>query len=92
MYILYNIVMKIITTTEARKKIGKIVDRVKYRGEVFGIGRRNSIDALIIKFPDTYNPELDEITNFAAYSGSIDFLKDEPDIYSVKDGKKIKHV
>src|SRR3989344_77059 len=39
--------MKIVTTTNARKNIGAIIDRVKYRGEIFGIGRRNSIDAFI---------------------------------------------
>jgi len=80
--------MKIITTTKARQKIGEIVNRVKYRGEVFGIGRRNSVDAIIMPIPKGYNPEFDEITNINILSSSFDFLKDEPDIYSVKDLKK----
>lgn len=83
--------MKIITTTKARKNIGEIINQVKYNGKSFGIGRRNSIDAVIIPFTGTYNPELSEITNLAAHSKSFDFLKDEPDIYSLSDGKKIKH-
>lgn len=80
--------MKIVTTTNARKQIKSIIDRVKYRGEVFGIGRRNSIDAIVLKFPEVYNAAVDNITNINAYSKSFDFLKDEPDIYSVSDLKK----
>ena len=67
----YNFVqyvhMKIITTTNARKNIGKILDRVKYYGDVFAIGRRDSIDALLIKFPNAYNKDLNEITNIRMF-------------------------
>ena len=80
--------MKIITTTNARKNIGKILDRVKYYGDVFAIGRRDSIDALLIKFPNAYNKDLNEITNINANSGSFDFLSKEKEIYSVADLKK----
>ena len=80
--------MNIVSTTIARKHISRIIDRVKMHGEVFGIGRRNSIDALIIQFPAQYNKELDEITNINAMSQSFDFLKSEPDIYSLADLKK----
>ncbi|MEO8637901.1 MAG: hypothetical protein ABI430_03310 [Candidatus Taylorbacteria bacterium] len=80
--------MKIVTTTNARKNIGDIVNRVKYLGEVVAIGRRDSIDALLIPFPDTYNSGMNEITNINAYSASFDFLKNEPDIYSISDLKK----
>ena len=79
--------MKIITTTKARQNMREIINRVKYKGETFGIGRRNSIDAIITPAPKKYYPEFDEITNIL--SGTFDFLKDEPDIYSVKDLKKI---
>lgn len=80
--------MKIISTTKARKNIKNIIDRVRYGGEVFAIGRRKTIDALLIQFPDTYNEEVDEITNINAYSKSFDFLKDEPELYSAADLKK----
>lgn len=80
--------MKIITTTIARKNIGKMLDRVKYFGEVFGIGRRNSIDALLIRFPNVHNEDVNEITNINANSGSLDFLADEPEIYSISDLRK----
>lgn len=80
--------MKVISTTNARKNISSIIDRVKMHGEVFGIGRRNSIDALIIQFPSAYNKELNEITNINALSQSFDFLNAEPEIYSMSDLKK----
>ncbi len=88
MYILYNIGMKIITTTKARKDIGNIINQVKYHGDVFAIGRRNSIDALLIQFPETYNKDVNDITNANAYSRSFDFLGTEPEIYSALDLKK----
>lgn len=80
--------MKIITTTIARKNIGKMLNRVKYFGDVFGIGRRNSIDALLIKFPSAYNEELNDITNINANSKSFDFLANEKEIYSAADLRK----
>lgn len=80
--------MKIVTTTNARKNIGAIIDRVKYHGEIFGIGRRDSIDAVVLKFPEVYNAAVNDITNISAYSKSFDFLADEPDLYSLSDLKK----
>ena len=80
--------MKIITTTKARKNIGDIINRVKYFGDVFAIGRRESIDALLIQFPQAYNADLNNITNINANSKSFDFLTKEPELYSVSDLKK----
>ncbi|MDO8569688.1 MAG: hypothetical protein Q7R89_02865 [bacterium] len=80
--------MKIITTTRARKNIGHIINRVKYHGEVFAIGRRNSIDALLISFPETYNESFNDITNANAHSKSFNFLEHESEIYNVSDLKK----
>lgn len=80
--------MEIVTTTKARKHIKSIIDRVKYRGEVFCIRRRDSIDAIVLKFPEMYNAAVNDITNVNAYSKSFDFLRDEPDLYSLSDLKK----
>ena len=80
--------MKILTTTTARKRMKDIVDRVKYRGEVFAIGRRDSIDAIVIGFPRAYDGTVNDITNVNAYSRSFVFLENEPDLYSVADLKK----
>ena len=82
--------MKIITTTNARKNIGEIINKVKYSGEVFGIGRRHSVDAILIHFPAVYNKDANDMTNINAYSKSFDFLSKEPNIYSQADLKK-KH-
>lgn len=80
--------MKTVTTTIMRKYIGTIVDRVKYRGEVFAVGRRNSIDAILVQFPATYNKNTNAITNLNAHSKSFDFLSKEPALYSSSDLKK----
>lgn len=85
---MYNLHMKTISTTQARKNISSIINIVKETGETVALGRHNKIDALIIKFPYEYNKSVSEITNMNAYSGSFDFLNDEPDIYSVDDLKK----
>lgn len=88
---LYNTyTMKVLTTTQARARIKSIVDRAKYRGEAFAIGRRHSIDAVVIGFPEAYNKDVDDITNVNAYSRSFDFLAYEPDLYSPSDVKR-KH-
>lgn len=86
MYNLYN--MKVLTTTAARKQMSSLINLVKMRGEVIGIGRRKSIDALLIQFPSHYNPEINEITNVNAFSRSFDFLQEEPELYSLADLKK----
>jgi len=80
--------MNILTTTQVRKNIKTIVDRVKYSGEVVGIGRRNSIDVLLVRMPGAQNKEFNEITNINAGSQSFDFLGNEPETYSVSDIKK----
>ena len=85
---MYNILMKIISTTEVRKNISEMIDSVRETDKVFLIGRRGAPEAVLIKFPTNYRPEVSDITNVNAYSTSFDFLKDEPDLYSVTDIKK----
>ena len=80
--------MQVLSTTNARKSIKEIVNRARYRGEVFAIGRRNAIDAVLIGFPQVYTDAVNDITNVNAYSHSFDFLEQEPELYSVGDLKK----
>ena len=82
--------MKVITTTVARKYIGKIVDSVKSTGRPVAIGRRNKAEVMVVRAPQ-YNPALSDVLNLAAVSGSFDFLYDEPDIYSDADVKWHPH-
>ena len=85
MYILY--MMQVISTTAARKRIGKLVEHVRETGEVVAIGRRNKPEVIIAPYPHSYNPGASDIVNLAAASDTFDFLWDEPDLYSDKDVK-----
>ena len=85
---MYNIGMKTITTTNARKQIAKLIDLVHQTGDVFAIGRRNRPEVLLIKFPSEYNAKVNEITNINTYSESFSFLDGEPDRYGINDLKK----
>jgi hypothetical protein len=88
LYILYNIAMKTITTTNARKQIAKLVDVVRETGDVYAIGRRNKPEVLLVKFPSEYSNAVSDITNVNTYSESFSFLEQEPELYSVADLKK----
>ncbi len=81
--------MKVVSTTVARKNIKHILDEVKHSNEIFVVGRHSRHDAIIIKFPEHYNPSVSDITNINANSSSFDFLKDEPDLYSKDDLQEV---
>ena len=80
--------MKLISATSMRKNISEIINKVKYNNHVFGVGRRNKIEVIIMKHPENLNKNLNEITNINANSPSFDFLKNEPNLYGIKDLKK----
>jgi len=80
--------MKMINTTSMRKNLSEVINQVKYRGQVFGVGRRNNIEVIVMKYPENFNKELSEITNANANSSSFNFLKNEPDLYNTDDLKK----
>lgn len=70
-----------------RSHISEVIDEVRYNNQVFGVGRRDRIEVLIMKYPENLNKKLSDLTNLNANSSSFDFLKDEPDFYSVDDLK-----
>jgi len=80
--------MKVVTTTKARAQLSSLINEVRYGNTPIGIGRRNKIEAVIIKYPDSINDRANELTALNEYGGSFDFLNDEPDIYSEDDIKK----
>lgn len=80
--------MKLISATSIRKNISEIISSVKYNDQIFAIGRRNKIEAVIMKYPENLNKNLSEIANINANSFSFDFLKNETELYSIKDLKK----
>ena len=79
--------IKVITTTVARKNISEVINEVAYMDNIYAIGRRNKIEALIMKFPENLNKDVNEITNVNANSKSFEFLEKEPDLYSINDLK-----
>lgn len=80
--------IKIITTTEIKKHISEIIDKVKYKNRIFGIGKKNKIEALVIKFPENFNNKLSKITNVNSNSSSFNFLEKEPDLYNINNLRK----
>ncbi len=79
--------MKIISTSKARNLLPKFIASLKESDKAFVIGRRNTPEAVIIKFPSHFRNNVSDITNINAYSSSFDFLADEPDLYSAADVK-----
>ncbi len=79
--------IKTLSTTQMRKDISDLVDIVSRSRKPIVIGRRNVPEVVLIPFPAFWNGKLSEITNINTYSKSFDFLKDEPEIYSIKDIK-----
>ena len=74
------------TTSEARKHLNEIVNKVTYEKIIISLGRRNKVEVLIVP-----KPNLDEnlpISEINTQSSSFKFLEDEPDLYSFKDLKK----
>lgn len=80
--------MKQLSTTEMRNHISEVIDEVRYHNQIFGVGRRDKIEVIIMKYPENLNKNLNDLTNFNANSSSFDFLDEEPDIYTREDLKK----
>jgi hypothetical protein len=80
--------MKLITTTNARKQISALVNNVAQHGDVYALGRHDTPEALLIKYPTAYNPRVSDITNINTYSESFSFLENEPDLYTIDDLRK----
>ncbi len=77
--------MKVISITEGRKKLGELVDIVKYHKRPIALGKHGKADVLIIAFPTEGDLP---ITAMNAHSQSFHFLEEEPDLYSRSDIKK----
>jgi prevent-host-death family protein len=80
--------MKTISTTQARKDIARLITAVRETGRVVVIGRRNTPEAVLMKYPSAYSDVVDDITNVNAYSESFLFLETEPDLYTARDIKR----
>lgn len=79
--------MNIYSTTQARSNLSDMVNQVKYEKKIFIIGRNNKKEALLVPYPDMGEDYL-PLSEMNAQSSSFDFLKKEPNIYSLKDLQK----
>jgi hypothetical protein len=70
--------MEIISTTNARKQLSDIVNRIKYQKKTITLGRNNKPEVLIV--PITNHNDI-PITEINTHSPSFDFLHDEEDVY-----------
>ena len=52
--------MKVISTTKMRKNLSEVIDDVRCKNYPVAIGRRNRIEAIIIKYPDDVAPNLSD--------------------------------
>ncbi len=80
--------MTVISTTKARNLLPQFIETLKEHDGVYVIGRRDTPEAVLIKFPSEYRDDVTDITNVNAYSASFNFLKNEPEHYNIKDIKK----
>lgn len=80
--------MKVISATRARQKFAQVVAAVRSQNEPVGIRRHHRVEAVLMKYPDFLNDQMDEITNVNANSRSFAFLALEPDLYTLADLKK----
>lgn len=73
-------------TSDARKHLNEIVNKVKYQKVVISLGRHGKAEVLVVPYlkPDEELP----ISQMNAESESFKFLKDEPDLYTFDDVKK----
>lgn len=73
-------------TSDARKHLNEIVNKVKYQKIIISIGRRGASEVLLVPSPVLENE--DSVSEINSNSESFSFLEDEPDIYKLDDIKK----
>ncbi len=81
--------MRIIPVTEGRKRLGELMDIVRYQHTIIALGKNGKAEALLVAIPGVSADF--SITRVNAESHSFDFLSDEPDLYS-RDDLKEKYV
>lgn len=79
--------MKIFSITEGRRKLGELVNTVKFQRVTIALGNHGKPEALLIAnvAPDDAPLSMAAIN---AASSSFAFLEEEPELYSVADLKK----
>ncbi len=78
--------MRVIPVTEGRKRLGELMDIVKYQHSVIALGKNGKAEVLLVALPGVGADF--SITSVNAESMSFSFLEDDPDLYSREDLKK----
>ncbi len=78
--------MRVIPVTEGRKRLGELMDIVKYQHSVIALGKNGKAEVLLVALPGVGADF--SITSVNAASSSFSFLGQEPDLYSRDDLKK----
>jgi hypothetical protein len=78
--------MRVIPVTEGRKRLGELMDIVKYQHAVIALGKNGKAEALLVALPGIGTDFSTTAVN--AESPSFDFLDDEPNLYSQSDLKE----
>ncbi len=77
--------MRVIPVTEGRKRLGELMDLVRYQKTIVALGKNGKAEALLVAIPGR---GLDfSITEVNAASSSFDWMDDEPELYSRADLK-----
>ena len=77
--------MHIIPVTEGRKRLGELIDMVKYQKTVIVLGKHGEAEALLMALPGDGKDF--SVTEINEHSPSFAFLNEEPDLYSHSDLK-----
>ena len=87
LYKMYNLyTMQYYSITDARKKLGELVNRVRYTRQAIALGKHGKAEVFLVAIGDGGNDV--PMTEINAASASFAFLEEEPDLYSVTDLKK----
>lgn len=78
--------MHVIPVTEGRKRLGELIDLVRYQKTILALGKNGKADVLLVAIPGIGADF--SMTEVNSASGSFAFLEQEPDLYSRHDLKK----
>ena len=82
--------MQTYSITDARKKLGELVKRARYGREVIALGNHGKAKVYLVSI--SLGEEAHDVTHIARAaeaSGSFDFLKNEPELYTLDDAIEV---
>lgn len=77
--------MTTISSSQARAQWNRLLTSVATTKKPYIIETHGKGIAMLIHLPVEYSRGLSDVTNMALYGGALDWLAEEPDIYSIND-------